>query len=488
MKYTEEHMWPLTGGTTCYTGIRDRKGATEWHTLQLTSDCALSSQQITPRDNALVCVGYSATASHECLVFLDLSCFDSPETPFDTQQQPPHSTSNNDRTNDLDDQSVSNATINTTTTSTTRANSPENNAPQLMTLSFDSLPPSIEPQSTQAAALLMIRSLEDRQTVEFTKTLNYRPLSPLLCHFSDHCMGVWVGSSDHSELHLYVCQGSVWQSHHVHKIPAFQLTSPVMSLDYSPPNCLVVACQDGTIRVILFQFDGCVFSNVSQQQVMVDGPIVCLSVRSLESSSKWLITAGSLCGYAMEWFVDAEHTIYNPSMIAKGFWNGAIAAEDSVLAVRSTDNRVLMGTQSGKVLLYGVIDNQEEKKMVKRSFRLLWQCQLPYSVHEVEFLHDERLLVTTRKSIHIFQKGSFGCVEQAASIRSRLMTRMQREDTCTDADEILVVDPVSNEDMDAMASAQETAVSEASMTSTNELEDTANDSETQLPLEQGNAL
>lgn len=450
MEYREEQMWPLTGGTTCYTGIRDRKGATEWHTLHLTTDDTLSSRQITPRDNALVCVGYSTTANHECLVLLDVTRLDAPETPLDVQ--PATTTNNNDRGgNDWDDQSVSNATI-TTTTSTvgTRATSPENVPSQLMTLSFDSLPPPIiqPPQLTQAAALLMIRSLADR-SVEFTKTLDYRPLSPRLCNFSEDCMGVWLGSSDHNELHLYVSRGSEWQAHDLSRMPEFQLTSPIMSIDFCPPNCLAVACQDGTIRVIVFQsFNGFVFSGLSQQQVMVDGPIVCLSLRTLEPSSKWLITAGSLCGYAMEWFVDAEHTVCNPSMIAKGFWNGAIAAEDSVLAVRSTDDQVLIGTQSGKVLLYGLDNNKakvKETTVKRRHFRLLWQCQLPYSIHEVEFLvgDDERLLVTTRKSIHTFQKGNFNYVDRAAFIRSRLMTMMQQE---IEAEEVVEAPPIEAAD------------------------------------------
>ena len=440
MEYIEERMWLLTGGTTCYTGINNRRGATEWHTLSyLTAKRTLSSRQISPRDNTLICVGYSATASHECLILLDLSRFDSPETPLDAPLATTTNTNNpNNNASDWDDQSVSNATV-TTTTSTigTRANSPENvPSSQLMTLSFDSLPPPIQPpQLTQAAALLMIRSLSNGGSVVFTKTLDYRPLSPLLCHFSEDCMGLWLGSSDHSELHLFVCRGSVWQAYDLSGMSEFQLSSPVMSIAFDAPNCLVVACQDGTIRVILFQsFDGLVFSYVSHQQVMVDGPIVCLSLRCLASSSKWLITAGSLCGYAMEWFVDTNHTVCNPSMIATGFWNGAIAAEDSVLAVCSTDVRVLLGTQSGKVLLYGVVeknnDETQDKKSKRRHFQLLWQCQLPYSIHGVEFLldDDERLLVTTRKSIHLFQKGRFNCVDHAASIRSRLITMMEQHE------------------------------------------------------------
>ncbi|GAX17173.1 hypothetical protein FisN_10Lh020 [Fistulifera solaris] len=424
-------MWPLTGGTTCYTGIHNRKGATEWHTLHLTTDNTLSSRLITSRDNALVCVGYSATESHECLVLLDLSRFDTPETLLD-----PALTANNNDRGDWDDQSVSNATV-TTTTSTlgTRANSPENVPTQLSTLSFESLPPPLQPPPvTEAIALLMIRSLAD-SSVKFTKTLDYRPLSPLLCCFSDDCQGVWLGSSDHNELHLFVCrQSSAWQEYDLSHMSEFQLTSPVMSIDFCPPNCLAVACQDGTIRIITFSsFDGLVFSNVTQQQVMVDGPIVCLSLRSLEANNQWLVTAGSLCGYAMEWRVDAKQpNVSNPAMIAKGFWNAAIAAEDSVMAICSLDDRVLMGTQSGKLLLYGIDHNQNlenRENSFKRHFRLLWQCQLPYSIHGLDFLsnNDETLLVTTRKSIHIFQQGLYNYLNHAASIRSKLKDIIQQE-------------------------------------------------------------
>ncbi len=424
-------MWPLTGGTTCYTGIHNRRGATEWHTLHLTTDDTLSSRPITSRDNALVCVGYSSAERHECLVLLDLSRFDTPETPL----EPPLTANNNDR-GDWDDQSVSNATV-TTTTSTlgTRANSPENVPTQLSTLSFDSLHPPLQPPTiTESVALLMIRSLTD-YTVEFTKTLDYRPLSPLFCSFSDDCQGVWLGSSDHNELHLFVCrQSSAWQPCDVSPMSEFQLTSPVMSINFCPPNCLAVACQDGTIRIITFQaFDGLVFSNVSQQQVMVDGPIVCLSLRSLEANNQWIVTAGSLCGYAMEWRVNAEqYNVSNPAMIAKGFWNGAIVAEDSVMAVCSLDERVLIGTQSGKVLLYGVEHNlniENKEKTIKRQFRLLWQCQLPYSIHGLDFLsgNDQNFLVTTRKSIHIFQQGQYNYLKHAASIRSKLMDTIQQE-------------------------------------------------------------
>ncbi|GAX21441.1 hypothetical protein FisN_10Hh020 [Fistulifera solaris] len=450
-------MWPLTGGTTCYTGMHNGKGATEWHTLHLTADNTLSSRPITSRDNALVCVGYSATETHECLVLLDLSRFDTPETALD----PPLTANNNDR-GDWDDQSVSIATV-TTTTSTlgTRANSPENVPTQLSTLSFDLLSPPLQPPPiTEAVALLMIRSLTDF-SVKFTKTLDYRPLSPLLCCFSEDCQGVWLGSSDHNELHLFVCRQSTdWQAYDLSSMTEFQLTSPVMSIKFGPPNCLAVACQDGTIRVIIFSsFDGLAFLNVTQQQVMVDGPIVCLSLRSWDANNQWLVTAGSLCGYAMEWRVDAEQiNVSNPAMIAKGFWNGAIAAEDSVMAVCSLDDRVLIGTQSGKVLLYGVDHNtntENKEKSSKRRFQLLWQCQLPYSIHGLDFLsgNDEKFLVTTRKSIHVFQQGRYNFLNHAASIRSKLMDIIQQE--------ALEADKAIEEPQSGIEQAEETHVSES---------------------------
>ena len=106
-------------------------------------------------------------------------------------------------------------------------------------------------------------------------------------------------------------------------------------------------------------------------------------------------------------------------------WDGKLDAEDAILAVHAfqapmiSGFGVAIGTYSGRVFLYECILandtfhsealNTEENGIFATNFKfdLLWQDQLPYPVHSISVadVDDDNLseiVVTTRKSIHIF--------------------------------------------------------------------------------------
>jgi hypothetical protein len=458
-------MWPLTSGSTCYSGTRklDSKSrarfAIEWHTCALTFDGdaserpSLSWREITEsEDDSLVCVGYSATTQWECLALVDASKLQPTSAP---NQNPAHEASR-----DLDDHSVSTATtrapldtssghdqahLTSSTGSITEPNSHH-------------LPPAEIFHPTGNVALLILRNLiaedgTDFPAEEYTATLDFRPLAPTACQLVTTAMdtatdsskarptGIWLGSSDNTKIHWFEPRpdNSSLEARSIEsEDPAFQFTSPVMAIDFQTAkqgndvrNCLAVACQDGTIRTITFGYNMGKFVDVRHQQVIVDGPIVCIDLQVVTNPNsqvgvKLRVTAGSLCGYVMELFVDpATCDTEGPYMVGEGFWNAAVKAEDSVLAVRASGDTVFVGTQSGKLLVYGT--DQYNETDSPSEYQLLWQCQLPYSIHSVCCVHDtSQLLVTTRRSLHVFKKTiTFDYKARAASIKSNLLNMIE---------------------------------------------------------------
>lgn len=221
---------------------------------------------------------------------------------------------------------------------------------------------------------------------------------------------------------------------------AFEVASPVMAIDVqeittinnttttttktdtsttSPSYFVALACQDGTFRCIQIHH-----YNASTQswkarivsQVMVDGPLVCLQF--LPGTTHALV--GSLCGYVMLLENDyvAEESSHEglPRLVASELFlpkdqqyeaEDGMEEEDSVLAVHGWDDWVAIGTQAGALLLYHkkattiVGDGHDLEPLYVKAGA--WR--LPYSVHEICRTgqgHDDQLLVTTRKSIHLF--------------------------------------------------------------------------------------
>jgi hypothetical protein len=306
-------------------------------------------------------------------------------------------------------------------------------------------------------------------------------------HLED--VGVWVGSSNDAHLRLFVPSTADHRLvlHSLASYPEFSMSTPVMALDYfchdtdtgSPPGAckstLAVACQDGTVRIITWE-QGRTFANLRATTVIVDGPIVTLHVSFLDGdcqsrttlptivsgdgkTKQWYrprrlqVVVGSLCGYVCsmveklpeeeekessgeeKYEKGSDRTVMStashprwegPFMVVQGFWNHALEAEDSVLAVHViVDHQlVAIGTHAGRCLLYREERSDSgENASQSSSYIKVWECTLPYSVHGIVAIPtttstsprgDPRhttggasslyLLVTTRRSIHLFQQ------------------------------------------------------------------------------------
>jgi hypothetical protein len=272
---------------------------------------------------------------------------------------------------------------------------------------------------------LAVRAFESAITTDTTNTTT-APIS-----------GLWCGSADSSKLYCYVPSpdiifrgtnnGSLLSVDLSDYDRVFAFSTPVMAIEFLSPKgddddecCLAAASQDGTVRIIQFRMDNTSleeeeneatalgFQSVRHSQVIIDGPITCLHMRPVTTGGKNMIhlTMGSLCGYAAGIVLDrTENDLGVPFMIAEGFWNVRLNAEDSVLSVYSTADTVLIGTHSGRLFLY--CQKQTDTANDNRgssSYQLQWECRLPYSVFAVSCLPDGRLLATTRRTVHIFRK------------------------------------------------------------------------------------
>jgi len=339
---------------------------------------------------------------------------------------------------------------------------------------------------------------------EYEVGLDFRPLAPTLCRLSTsspetigdvdttpiRAVGVWIGSSDHCKLQLWVpttssappATGTLPTLQQVElNDPAFEFVSSIMAIDCSchccdsdnvwshtrnqaenhvltALHCLAVLCQDGTIRLINFNWKQskgadsslilCTPEHVTETTVIVDGPLTCVSLERCHRTSNNSLYAmhavvGSLCGYVCELWLPASspprasgsqgesqeensairsaafvNSNYwdGPAMVAEGFWNSWLETEDSVLAVASYHGDdgdgcrccwVAVGTHSGRCMIY-------EKPSGDGNYELHWSCQLPYSVHGISFVNGSMrrntktnsenaafplLVVTTRGSV-----------------------------------------------------------------------------------------
>jgi hypothetical protein len=476
MEYHEEYTWPLTSSTTCYSGVRriehsqssrTARLAIEWHACSLAfegnSTPVFSWREISKsHEDSLVCVGHSASDQWECLALLDTSKLQTVAIPEQPGHSAPPATQQEAsiRAADLDDQSVSASTTATQVENIhRRAAALESSGMQpqvhlISASSIDSEVPTghqVESLASEPVAVLLLRKHpgtgidDDSITVEFAATLDFRPLAPTICHIgsatpnSTVTAGIWLGSPDNNKLHCFIANAqNASLELKENEDPAFSFVSPIMAIDFlmiendtkGHLNCLAVACQDGTIRTITFSHANGGFCNICHTQVIVDGPIVCIDLTVVKNTGFLLVTAGSLCGYVTELFVDPSTCASNgPYMVAEGLWNASLDSEDSVLTVQASGSTVLIGTFCGRVLLFVKDGSSQDGPggQASREYRLHWYCQLPYSVHSVCFLDDARLLVTTRRSLHVFKpvvSGRFDPKIVAAKIKSKLQSRL----------------------------------------------------------------
>ena len=294
-------------------------------------------------------------------------------------------------------------------------------------------------------------------------------------------IGVWVGSSNDTILRLFVPDqdgDAQLVQHRLDSYPEFSFMTSILAIDYfyddggyrqsdveqqngaagagGGHSTLAVACQDGTICLIIWE-EGLEFKNIQSTTVIVDGPIVTLQLsplrrrgRSKASGRRLLqVLVGSLCGYVCRL---VEHDVVlvtdtgtntakdnadgnedkkddydrelarkrsrwgGPFMVVQGYWNHSIDLEDSVLVVHAVPkyNMVAIGTLAGRCILYkGIKSSHPAPYNPNRSgwrYRKIWECVLPYPIHGIAALQlplqQQRcfnLLVTTKRSIHWFQ-------------------------------------------------------------------------------------
>ena len=377
-------MSQLTSPTTCYSGCRQASGffASETHSLHCVSnvdgDVALTSGSLpSPQghDRRSICVGHDQCGAWELFSFLD----------------PPPEEASAGHQHQLAESMAS-----------------------LSSLPEITVDPS--PGEAQVAdppvAWIAIRSRETLAPT-CTASLTYRPLSPLLMNPLNHRtedesrVVVWVGSADDAKLRCYI------SDHNNHEVlrpvdlsqDVFTFASPVMVMDSlrrGQSYVLAVGCQDGTVRVITFQChragDTLSFTNITAHAVIVDGPIMSLHISQQENASMQLVV-GSMCGFVCR--LQKKKTWEGPWMVAEGLWNSRLESEDAVLAVHMlSKDMVAVGTHSGRCLVW------QKREETDDSYRLVWECQLPYSIHGLAHIATAQpcLLVTTRHTFHVFQQ------------------------------------------------------------------------------------
>ena len=451
-------MWPLTSPTTCYSGARNlvihRAGedasapsaslATALHEIHLygldsksDTEPTVKWEQVDANSTAgvdRICVGYTANSEYTVTALLaGLDRFISQESngsvPLDAE------TAQMLRESLYASETADTASVTTGTASSILSEQPPPVVGHARRTSSSDLDifsasgdlttilaaDSSQPQSTEPLharlptalkGLLVWKDARDATVVRATYEIDFRPLAMTLGRVriqtgtttADDSNSVlrptvWMGSADAARLYAFYW---IEETSELKPLPleddVFDFTSPVMAIDVREVSAtateqqqstyLAVACQDGTVRCIQFShYDASTqtWSAKEMSQVVVDGPLVCLHF--VPGTTNALV--GSLCGYVM---LQDEHG--SPSLVAAEleFHEGA---EDSVLAVHGWDDWVAIGTQAGALLLY--------RRCKDGTYQRAGKWHLPYSVHEICCLGDDKgLLVTTRKTLHWF--------------------------------------------------------------------------------------
>jgi hypothetical protein len=248
----------------------------------------------------------------------------------------------------------------------------------------------------------------------------------------------WVGSADDSKLRCYIAyHGNRHELHPVQlKEKVFSFDSPVMvmdSLTQRKSYMIAVGCQDGTVRIISFQYqrtgEALSFVKLTAHTVLVDGPIIALHL-SQQGNATHLVV-GSMCGFVCHLKKAAERRWEGPWMVAEGLWNSSLNSEDAVLAVHMlSKDMVALGTHSGQCFVW-------QQREAEDSYRLAWKCKLPYSIHGLSHVDavsgQPSLFVTTRYTFHVFQRDIPKYYADTAKRRLEELIS-QRQTTVTEAD------------------------------------------------------
>lgn len=439
--WKEVHVSQFTSSTTCYSGLRrttSRRFATETHTFLLGHD-PNENVQVTAAPLPLtgisvssspVCVGYDACQepSHklwELFAFLE-------ERQVLEQQQ--GNTTATTATTSSDPQHTSTTT--TSTSSETIQTSSNNMSNSSLSFIHAAEEVSIAQDGSPSHGWLVLRHAWDG--LAYKTVLTFRPLAPHVgaivvevphipttsstdeSPLKEQSRLVWVGSADDSKLRCYLAvediENKLYPLDLLHSIDAFSFSSHVMSIDsivYKDQNFLAIGCQDGTVRLVSFELLGRSFRNVKEHTVIVDGPILSLSL--METTDEMLqLAVGSMCGFVCRLQYNGTKW-HGPTMVTDGLWNNKLQIDDPVLAVDMRDHHTAaVGTQAGRCLLYEQQQGEEDD-----DYRLVWQCQLPFPIHAIVWTADS-LLVTTQWTIHVFQLSEQPAVYSASTAKRRL--------------------------------------------------------------------
>ena len=117
-----------------------------------------------------------------------------------------------------------------------------------------------------------------------------------------------------------------------------------------------------------------------------------------------------MCGYVCQLCFNGEWE--EPSMVVEDFlWDARYEADDAVLAVHYWKDRVVLGTYSGLMQVHVPIG---------KKYAAEWSCRLPYPIHAITH-HANKLVVTTRQSLHVFEAKSIYSVERAKQRLQQLL-------------------------------------------------------------------
>ena len=332
---------------------------------------------------------------------------------------------------------------------------------------------------------------------EYRTYLDFRPLVVHLSEVEDKInpvLMIWVGSADQNQLHCYTItkqsKQSILRNNEVKESSngnekdtlgpiridqhvEFVVLSPVMAMQHIQwtelnttirRHCLIMACQDGTVRLVVFEilYDSASenqvsFHNVQQNQVIIDGPIAAIHAKrhvTTQTSGPSIIhvTIGSMCGYVAELYMNSSTMEFlpkeGPMMVAQGFWNCRLHVEDSVMSVHRYKHYVCIGTQAGRCYIYrnllalNIRNSAVDERLTmmefsnKAVYHMDWSCQLPYPVHFIAMPSDQHLFVATSRSVHLFQQrfhlprmNQESIVESANRIKDRIMQLQRQNET-----------------------------------------------------------
>lgn len=223
-----------------------------------------------------------------------------------------------------------------------------------------------------------------------------------------------------------------------------------------PLNLLTASCEDGTIRIILFEahiseaspnkWTMCLKGR-SISEFVVDGPITSLSF-AIDREKKFhdvKLLVGSIYGFGCIFEFDySQKKFLGPFVIAGGFWNSMYNEEDAVTAVKylkelQNGREILIGLFSGRMILltqtYGFSDHDEfdiqQREQYLRS-NYMFHVLLPYPVFSLQSMEPHHafgcdIVVITRRTIHVYRSHIDKLVQDAREKVDILHHKLERE-------------------------------------------------------------